>query len=272
MPGQVTTTEGTLARPDGVVLAYEDSGGDPARTIVLTHGFTVTLRMWDPTVEALVAEGWRVVTWDVRGHGPTVTPLRPELFTLDHVVGDLVALLDHLGLERVVLGGLSFGGFLALCTWAAAPGRIRALVLADTGPGFRNPTARQGWNETAGQRADAIAAGGIDAVRSGEATGGAGIEGQLGLDRHASFEALALAARGFLAQQDSRAMDVLDGVSVPTLVLVGALDEPFLRASDVMAARIPGAELVTIPDAGHLANLDQPAAFQAALLSFLARL
>ena len=64
---------GTVTRPDGVVLAYEDTGGD-GPVVVLTHGFTLTLRMWDPTVDALAAAGWRVVTWDARGHGRTVTP------------------------------------------------------------------------------------------------------------------------------------------------------------------------------------------------------
>ncbi len=275
--GTAKRSEGTVERPGGVVLAYEDSGepeagGDPTHTIVLTHGFTLTLRSWDPTVAALVADGWRVVTWDVRGHGRSTAPLDPALYTLDHVVEDLVALLDHLGLERVVLGGLSFGGFLALATWVAAPQRIRALVLADTGPGFRNPEAREAWNRTAEDRAAAIEAGGEAAVLDGGASGGPEVAGQLGLDRHASYASLGLAVRGFLTQQDARAMEALPSVEVPTLVLVGSEDEPFLRASDVMAARIPDATLVVITGAGHLANLDEPEAFQSALLAFLSRL
>ena len=268
-----TTTEGRLERPDGVVLAYEVAGAgtapDPQRTVVLTPGFTLTLRSWDPTVAALTAAGYSVVTWDVRGHGRSTAPLEPALYTLDHVVADLLALLDHLGLERVVLGGLSFGGFLALAAWVAAPERIRALVLADTGPGFRNPEAREAWNRTAVERAEAIESRGEAAVREGDASGRPDVSDQLGLDRHASYASLGLAVRGFLTQQDARAMDALPTVTVPTLVIVGADDEPFLRAADVMAARIPGAELVVVPDAGHLANLDQPDAFAAALLRFL---
>lgn len=266
-----TTTTGTLARPDGVTLAYEDSGGT-GPLIVLTHGFTLTLRMWDPTVEALAGAGYRVVTWDARGHGATVTPEDPALYDLDAVVADLVALLDHLGADRAVLGGLSFGGYLALATWCAAPERIRALILADTGPGYRNPDAREGWNRQAVSRAAEIESGGMAALVDNPSSGSTeAVKAQVGFDRHRSVEAVARAVRGFLTQHDGRVMEQLGAITVPALVLVGADDAPFRQASEVMAAKIPGAELVVIPDAGHVANLDQPAAFSAAVVDFLDR-
>jgi pimeloyl-ACP methyl ester carboxylesterase len=274
------TTTGVLERPDGVRLAFEhtlpqgveDSGGD-GPVIVLTHGFTVTLRMWDPTVTALIAAGWRVVTWDLRGHGATVTPEDPACYTLDAVVEDLVALLDHLGVERAVLGGLSFGGYLSLAAWCRQPDRVSALVLADCGPGYRRPEPRQAWNDMVEARATAIEAAGLDVLRGDPAAGSSeAVRAQVGLDRHRSVDELVLAVRGFLAQHDGLVMERLAQVDVPTLVVVGANDEPFLNGSEVMAAKIPGAQLVVITDAGHVANLDQPEAFNRAVVGFLSQL
>jgi pimeloyl-ACP methyl ester carboxylesterase len=263
------SVSGTLARPGGVEVAFEISG-NRGPVILLTHGFTVTLRMWDPTVEALVQAGWRVVTWDVRGHGRTTTPEDPRLYTLDLVIDDLAALLDHLELDRVVMGGLSFGGYLSLAFWAAHPDRVRGLVLADCGPGYRNAEAREGWNRTAVERAADIEARGMAALEGNPAAGSTdAVQSQVGFDRHRSPASVAMAVRGFLTQQDSRVMDALPKIGVLTLVLVGELDEPFRKASDVMAAKIDGARLVVIPGAGHVANLDQPEAFNQALLSFL---
>jgi pimeloyl-ACP methyl ester carboxylesterase len=272
MTGAAAGTVGTLERPGGVTLAYEDSGGS-GPVIVLTHGFTVTLRMWDPTVVALVGAGWRVVTWDVRGHGATVTPEDPSLYTLDAVTDDLTALLDHLGVARAVAGGLSFGGYLSLAFWCGHPQRVSGLVLADCGPGYRKAEPREAWNRMARARADAIASRGLDALR-GDPAGGStdAVQARVGFERHRSTTSLALAMRGFLTQHDGRVMERLEQVEVPTLVLVGAQDEPFLAASEVMAAKIPDAQLVVITDAGHVANLDQPDAFNRALVGFLGQL
>jgi pimeloyl-ACP methyl ester carboxylesterase len=264
---------GTVRRPDGVELAYEDTGGD-GPVVVLTPGFTATLRSWDPTVGALAAAGWRVVTWDVRGHGHTVTPADPALSTIDHVVDDLAALLDHLGVERAVVGGLSFGGYLALAFWCRYPERVRGLLLADTGPGFRNPGAREAWNKIAFARADDIEARGMAALLDspGASSTLPASRAAMGLERHQDLGALARAVRGFLAQFDGRVMEAIGDIDVPALILVGQEDEPFLPASQVMAAKLANARLVVIPDAGHVANLDQPAAFNQAAVAFLSAL
>ena len=89
--------------------------------------------------------------------------------------------------------------------------------------------------------------------------------------RHEDLASLALAARHTLTQHDARVLEGLPRINCPTLVLVGERDTPFLQASRVMARRIPGAELVTLADAGHAANLDQPVAFNEAVAAFLAR-
>jgi pimeloyl-ACP methyl ester carboxylesterase len=89
---------------------------------------------------------------------------------------------------------------------------------------------------------------------------------------HRTADGLARAARGMLAQKDSRVINSLPAIVVPTLIVVGANDTPFLAATSYIAAKIPGAEKVVIPDAGHSANLDQPQIFNAAVVDFLARL
>jgi pimeloyl-ACP methyl ester carboxylesterase len=89
------------------------------------------------------------------------------------------------------------------------------------------------------------------------------------LARHRDATGLARAARGMLTQQNARVIESLPTVKVPAIVIVGANDTPFRAASDYMAAKIPGAKKVVIPDAGHSANIDQPQAFNAALLGFL---
>jgi len=245
----------------GVVsIYYESHGAGPA--LLLSHGYGATARMWDGQVAAF-AERYRVILWDMRGHGKSADPRDPALYSQALTVGDMAAVLDASGEERAIVGGLSLGGVMSLAFHLAHPGRVRALVLCDTGPGFRNPEARRQWNERALARADALEAKGL-------ADSGGGAETRLG--RHRSAQGLAGAARGMLAQEGSSLIDSLPTIAVPTLVLVGSEDKHFLGAADYMAGKIPGAQKVVIPDAGHAANLDQPEAFNRAVGEFLAGL
>jgi pimeloyl-ACP methyl ester carboxylesterase len=244
---------------DGVGIYYETHGDGP--TVLLTHGYSATSAMWAPQIAAL-ASRYRLVLWDVRGHGASDSPEDPALYTEAVCVEDMAALLDRVGADRAVIGGLSLGGYLSLAFNVAHPGRVRALMLFDTGPGYRNADARAGWNRMAQQRADALESRGLAALGDGR---------EVAASRHRSAAGLARAARGILTQQDARVLESLPGVRVPTLVLVGAKDEAFLAATDYMAAKIPGATKVVIPEAGHAANIDQPRAFNAAVLDFLGR-
>lgn len=245
---------------DGVRIFYEAAGEGPP--VLLSHGYSATSRMWRGQVEAL-APRYRIITWDMRGHGQSDSPDDPALYSEAATVGDMAAILDALGIDTAVIGGLSLGGYMSLAFHLAHPGRVRALMLFDTGPGYRNPAGREAWNRTAEARAVAFETRGLDALGSGA---------EVRIAQHRSAKGLALAARGMLAQFDSRVIESLEGVRVPTLVLVGEKDEPFLGATDYMAARIPGAQKVVIPGAGHAANIDNPAAFNAAVEAFLAGL
>jgi pimeloyl-ACP methyl ester carboxylesterase len=245
---------------DGVSIHYETHGNGPA--ILLSHGYGATCRMWDGQIAAF-ADRWRVILWDMRGHGQSGDPRDPALYSHALSVGDMAAVLDACGEERAIIGGLSLGGVMSLAFHLAHPERVRALMLFDTGPGFRNPEARRQWNERALARARDLEARGID-----DSVGGA--ETRLG--RHRSAAGLAGAARGMLTQPDSSLIDSLPRIAVPTLVLVGSEDKNFLAATDYMAGKIPGAQKIVIPGAGHAANLDQPDAFNRAVAAFLAGL
>jgi len=249
----------TLNR-DGVDIYYEDHGAGP--TIFLSHGYSATSQMWRGQVEAL-KDTYRIITWDMRGHGQSSYPDDPALYSEDHTVADMAALLDHCGVEKAVIGGLSLGGYATLTFHLAHPDRCLALMLFDTGPGFKNDTAREGWNSFARERADAF-------DRDGLSARGESPEAQLAQHRDAS--GLANAARGMLTQRDARAISSLPHIDIPTLVLVGEHDEGFLVATDYMAAKVPESTKVIVPAAGHAANIDNPQAFNAEVMKFLTTL
>lgn len=245
---------------DGVNIYYEDHGTGPA--VLLSHGYSATTRMWTGQVEAL-KDRYRVITWDMRGHGQSDSPDDPKAYSEAATVDDIAGILNHLGIDKAVIGGLSLGGYMSLAFNLAHPSMVRALMLFDTGPGYKNPVGREGWNVTAMKRAETFEAKGLDAL---------GGSAEVRVSQHRSAQGLAHAARGMLAQFDSRIIESLEHIAVPTLVLVGEKDQPFLGATDYMANKIPGCTKVMIPEAGHAANLDQPAAFNAAVEAFLASL
>ena len=248
------------ARLNGVEIDYEVTGTGPA--VLLSHGYGSTRHMWDEQHRAL-GDRWRVISWDMRGHGQTESPDDPGRYSAALTVADMRALLQHVGVERAVIGGLSLGGYVSLAFALAHPAMVRALVVCDSGPGYRNAEARAAWNVRAHERAAALEATGLEALarRSRET--------QLAV--HRSAQGLAHAARGMLAQEGSQVIDGLTTLRMPTLIVVGDQDQPFLAPSEYMAKKIPGARLEVIAGAGHSSNLDQPEAFNRVLRDFLQR-
>jgi pimeloyl-ACP methyl ester carboxylesterase len=259
---------------DGVGIDYEVHGeGEP---LLLSHGYSATSRMWEKQVEAL-SDRYRVVTWDMRGHGRSDSPGDVTRYSEELTVGDMAALLDEIGARQAIVGGLSLGGYMSLAFHHRHPERVRALLLFDTGPGYKSDAARAEWNANAERRAVALETQGLAALggrpqsiagtapRAGDALPSA----EVAASQHRSAKGLALAARGMLAQRDDHVIRSLPEIRVPTLVVVGADDTPFHAATDYMAAKIPGARKVVIPGAGHAANIDQPEAFNRAVLEYL---
>jgi pimeloyl-ACP methyl ester carboxylesterase len=242
---------------DGVRVWFEEHGRGAA--VLLTHGYGATSRMWEPQWQGL-GERLRLIAWDLRGHGRSDAPEDDSLYSEAAAVGDMAAILDACGVGEAVVGGLSLGGYLSLAFHLAHPGRTRALMLFDTGPGYRSEEGRRRWNEMAGALARGLDERGLAALGGGA---------EVRMAEHRSTRGLALAARGILAQRDARVIDSLPAIGVPALVLWGGRDEAFVKPGEYMAAKIPGATRVVLPNAGHAANLDQTQAFNAALTSFV---
>ncbi len=248
----------TKLNRDGVQIYYEVHGEGP--TILLSHGYSSTSGMWKGQVEALSARH-KLVIWDMRGHGDSDYPDDQAAYSEAATVADMASLLDAVGAEKAIIGGLSLGGYMSLAFNRVHPERVEALLIIDTGPGYRNDEARDGWNKNAIARAERLEREGLPDLANASA--------EVRQVRHRSADGLAKAARGMLTQRDAGVMNSLASVAAPSLIVVGADDTPFLAASDYMAAKIPGAKKVVIPDAGHASNIDQPAAFNRAIGDFL---
>jgi pimeloyl-ACP methyl ester carboxylesterase len=243
---------------NGVNIHYEVHGDGPP--LLLTHGYSSTSAMWQGQIEAL-SKHHKLVLWDMRGHGQSDYPDDPAAYSEALTVGDMAALLDAVGAKRAIIGGLSLGGYMSLAFYRAHPERISALLIIDTGPGFKKDDARETWNKRALDTAERFEREGLGGLKSANC--------ERSTANHRDAAGLARAARGMLTQHDARVIELLPDIKVPSLIVVGADDTPFLAAADYMAAKIPGAEKVVIPSAGHAVNIDQPQAFIDAVLPFL---
>ncbi|WFU16780.1 alpha/beta fold hydrolase [Bradyrhizobium sp. CB3481] len=246
---------------DGIKIYYEVHGAGPP--LLLTHGYSSTSGMWQGQIEAL-SKHYKLVLWDMRGHGQSGYPEDTAAYSEALTVADMAALLDAVGAETAIVGGLSLGGYMSLAFYRVHPERVRALLIIDTGPGFKKEDAREVWNKRAHDTADRFEREGLDVLKSGSR--------ERSTVTHRNASGLARAARGMLTQRDARVIESLPDIKVPSLIVVGADDTPFLAASDYMATKIPGAQKVVIPSAGHAVNIDQPQAFIDAVLPFLAGL
>jgi pimeloyl-ACP methyl ester carboxylesterase len=246
---------------DGVNIYYEVHGEGPP--LILTHGYSSTSAMWQGQIAPL-SQRHKLVLWDMRGHGQSDYPPDPNAYSEALTVADMAALLDEVGAGSAIVGGLSLGGYMSLAFYRAYPARVRALLIIDTGPGFKKDEAREAWNRRALDTADRLERDGLFVLKSASR--------ERSTVEHRDAQGLALAARGMLTQRDARVIELLPQIKVPSLIVVGADDTPFLAASDYMAAKIPGAKKVVIPQAGHAVNIDQPQAFIDAVLPFLANL
>jgi pimeloyl-ACP methyl ester carboxylesterase len=256
-------------RVDGGELEYAVSGDGPA--LLLLHAFPLGLFMWEAQAEALAASH-RVIRFDARGFGGSDLGQGP--LTMERIADDGAALLDHLGVAKAVVGGCSMGGYAALAFVRRHPQRLGGLVLQDTRAGA---DTEEGKGGRAALATKVLAEGALAAVSAflpkllGETTHREREALVAGLRERilaSSPQAIADALHGLAARADSR--PTLADVRVPTLVLVGAEDVLTPPAeSEAMAAAIPGARLEVVPRAGHLANLEQPDAVNAALRAFL---
>ncbi|MFI1937489.1 alpha/beta fold hydrolase [Streptomyces purpureus] len=253
---------------DHVTTGYDDDGTGPA--LVLIHGHPFDRTMWQPQRDAFTATH-RVITPDLRGYGATTVV--PGITPLSRFAADIEALLDHLGVDRFVLGGLSMGGQIAMECYRAFPDRIRGLILADTSPAAETPDGKAARVATAdrllaeGMRgyADEV----LDRMVAPYNTHAAPHVHRMMLAT--SPEGAAAALRGRAERPDYR--DLLTRVTVPALVVVGRDDTyTAVAEAEAMHAALPDSTLVVVDGAAHLPNLERPEEFNTALAAFLSSL
>jgi pimeloyl-ACP methyl ester carboxylesterase len=240
--------------------------------VVLIHAFPVNADMWRPQLER-VPEGWRFIAPDVRGFGPDGSV--PGVFTLDDVAADIAAFMDHLKLDRAVIGGLSMGGYITLALARRSPERFDGMILADTKAEPDSADGREGRRKmielvrTKGPGAVAeqmlpklLGAG--TRVRHPEV-----VSQVRGMIESISADGIAGALDAMMARPDST--PGLPRISCPVLILVGADDEVTPEGSArAMEKHIERCRVVVLPDAGHLSNIESPDAFSRAVSDFLA--
>jgi len=237
-----------------VKLHYRVDGPDGAPALVFSNSLGTTLEMWDAQADAL-AGAWRVVRYDQRGHGRS--PVPPGPYTIDELGGDLLELLDDLGLERVAFCGLSLGGVIGMWLGANAPARVERLVLCCTSAYFGAPEL---WNERAATARASGPAVMVDAILARWFGEGFRAERPDEVERIAEM-LREMPGEGYAACceaiRDWDFRDRLGEVRAPTLVVAGEHDPatPPTQA-EVIAGGIPGARL-SILDSAHLANIER---------------
>lgn len=254
------------AEVNGQKLYYEDSGGS-LPPVILSHGFLMDHEMFAPQVAALRGTH-RVITWDERGFGATEYDGEP--FTYWDSAADCLGLLDHLGIDAAVLGGMSQGGFLSLRAALAAPERVKALILLDSQAGVDDPETAAGndamnhvWLEQ-GPTDDLVAV----------------VAGIIIDDPdHSPFWIAKWQVREKNAFREpyqclrtrDDITDRLGEIRCPALVVHGTEDTAIaMDRAEIMAAGLPGANDVVKVSGAHAANLTNPAPVNEAIVSFLA--
>jgi 3-oxoadipate enol-lactonase len=254
---------------NGIPVAYTDQGSGPP--LVLLHAFPLNRTMWEPQLTAFAARA-RTIAIDLRGHGESRPGHTPH--TLDDLATDIKYLLDHLHIERAVFLGLSMGGYILMALYRLHPELVKGLVLADTRAQADSSEGRAGRFEMI-RTAQTLGAAAIADVMMPRLLSDRTLTSDPGLSAKVRsmiiqnpIETIVADLQAMASRPDS--VPLLAHIGCPTLVLVGELDRG-TPPSDArfMADRIPGAHLTVLHGAAHLSNLEEPEAFNRAVLSFL---
>ena len=256
---------------NSINIAYDDHGiGQP---VLFLHAFPLNRSMWSGEMMALLQEErYRLVALDWRGFGES--DILSGISTMEQFADDVAGLMDVLGMQDAVICGLSMGGYAAFAFLRKYPQRVKGLILADTRPAADTAEARANRENVARiaetQGTEAIADLQVPKLIS-EYTRQHHLEIELRIRQMinaATPQGIAAASRGMAQRADSTAL--LSTIAFPTLVIVGEQDSltPPSVAQDY-AAKIPNAQFIVIPHAGHLSNLEQPEAFLQVISGFL---
>ena len=260
---------------DRVRIYYEEHGaGTP---LVLAYGIGGNVKMWDVNVPGL-ARGHRLVLWEPRGHARSDSPEDPAKYSFRRWALDLKAVLDHLGLRRAHVGGLSLGAGIATRFALAFPGRVRSLVVTNSSSASGLPLSWQNLVMRA-RSIEITLTQGMDAMAEFAMAENPNVSERLALDPGAKAEfyeeyrqltpiGYANALRALLAMD--HITDQLPRLRMPVL-LIGGDRDPSLGPMKVIHRKIRGSKLVVLSPASHFANRDQPDAWNRLVLDFLAR-
>lgn len=255
---------------NGITMGYDDKGSGPA--VCLIHGFPLDRRMWRPQIAALVSKGYRVIAPDLRGFGDSDAPDGP--YSMDLFADDLTALLDSLGIGRAVVGGMSMGGYVLFNLLERYPERLAAACFIVT---------RSEADNEAGKEKRLMLA--HDLKKFGSKVAAEIFDKTLFTSETAQIQPeLAAEVHGWLMEKDPRGLagglfamrerkdytPLLAGFYLPSLVIGAEYDQAIpVENTRALARRLPLHKFCLIPGAGHLANLEQPEAFNNCLLDFL---
>jgi len=253
-----------FAEVNGQRLYFEDSGGD-GPPVIFSHGFLMDREMYSFQVAAL-ADAFRCITWDQRGFGqtPAVAP-----FTYYDSAADLLALLDHLRVDRAVLAGMSQGGFVSLRAALTAPDRVKALVLIDTQAGVEDPAALPLYQALHDEWVSNGPANVQDTVAGLILGGGCDPDPWIAKWNAAPKENLTLPFRCLVDRDDLT--DRLGEILCPAIIFHGDADQTIaMAAAEQLRDGLKGCErLVVVAGGGHASNLSQPDQVNGPLRNFL---
>jgi pimeloyl-ACP methyl ester carboxylesterase len=251
-------------------IPFQESGS--GKPIVLLHAFPLSRKMWQPQIEALNAAGFQVILPDLRGFGENHN--FADLNTMEDLAKDVAELLDNLKIERAIIGGLSMGGYVTFNLYRLFPQKFAGLLLFDTNSAADSEEKR----ESRFDLIDEIEKSGAQALIDGmlpnlicdwtKENNPDLVEKLKAMFAETNPQAAIAALRGMAERQDHT--NLLKNINVPTLLIFGEHDKiTNLEIAEKMKSEISGAALTKIRNAGHYSNLEQPEAFNDALISFV---
>ena len=260
---------------NNINIYYESHGeGFP---LVFAYGLGGSTVEWEPQIPVF-SQHYRFIVWDPRGHGRSGSPPAAEEYTQEIFAQDLKGLLDHLNIQEAYVGGLSMGGGIATRFTMLHPQRVAALLIIDSA----SASGRKTPQETRRMREDIIRLAeteGMQAVAEYSMKNNPNISrtAAAGKDEEDLIRQMYLSLNPVGYAHSTRMIlntvfdsSLLRGIDKSTLVLAGD-EDPALPACRFIHGQIPSSQLVVIPNAGHLSNLDQPQVFNRAVLEFLSK-
>jgi len=263
---------------DGVKLYYEEVGIGP--TIVFVHEFAGDHRSWEPQLR-FFSRRYRCVAFNARGFPPSDVPDTVDKYSQERARDDVIAVLDHLGVDKAHVVGLSMGGFATLHVGLAYPQRCRSLVIGGCGYGSQ-PGDEERFRAESKATAELFETQGTVATAAKYGVGPTRVQFQnkdprgfqefMGYLEGHSAKGSALTLRGVQMRRPLlyQLVEGMKKIAVPTLVMTGDEDEPCLDAALLLKRSIPTSGLVVIPKSGHLINLEEPELYNRAVADFFA--